>query len=169
MSEYGGLTEVSAKVQIQDTILGRVFDHAYEQLQERTDALIRENNAIHGNDRRCMRYGTTVYWLENRPQIAKGIVPRMDRSLRPEMDSILREREEMNLGEFLPVRSYLANALNMCREYGDLFLVFPSCLHDLFPPNDQTSLDPEDAKAFRHKHAWFEHLLKDRMVVNLLT
>lgn len=161
------------KNQIKEGISDYLYTPAKKQFNAKVAALIVKNSLLLGNAEQSFIYKGEKYQYGNAPLPRK--MNRLVRELQPTMDSYLQEIADLNNHELPHVIGFISQVLNASNDLQDYLRVFPEAIH---PPIQEiianypcrtTKLSLSDIEALKKKNSVAIDLIKQRLVINLIT
>jgi hypothetical protein len=160
------------KQQIKDALYAFIYDPVEKQFKSRLDTLIIRNTIMGGHSHRHFTYKGELYCCDSTPMPFRK--NRLQALLRPEMDSYLLERHQLNTEELPYVLGFINQVLNSSCDLTDYLRVFPEAIH--YPltqlistcPCRKTSLGEGRVETLKAKNEEPISLMKQRLVMNLL-
>jgi hypothetical protein len=166
--EYDPKTKQNIKNALYEYLYGPVK----KQLESTVESIVIRNTLMGGYDHRHFVYKGVLYNCEaTMPPLRKN---RLLPALRDSMEEYLRELDTLNNKELPFVLNFLSQVLNSSSDIGDYMKVLPESIH---PPLNSlmatcpcrgNSLDPERAAQMVKKNEEIIHMIKRRLVTNLL-
>lgn len=151
---------------IKDTLYEFLFEPANKSLQKQLESVVYRNCVMSHYTHKSVAYKGFVYNFDTEapPRRWNRLIP----ELRPTMDKILFETEELSRYEVPFIMGYITQVLNSSEHLSDYLALLPDCVHPAFKKIlhilPSPSLEPAK-KVFNQKAV---DLIKQRMVTNLL-
>ena len=161
------------KQQIKDLLYSYLYAPVQKQFKNRIDNLIERNTLLGGFSHKSFLYKGTVYNcdLQALPRRNNKLIPQ----LKPDMDTYLNDIKHLNDTELPFVLGFINQVLNASDRISDYLRVLPESIHyplekfQLSCPCKKRNLTDEQVAQLKQKNSDSINLLKQRMVLNLLT
>lgn len=160
------------KQQIKDMLYAFLYEPVQKQFKARLDSLIQRNTVVLGASHTSFTYKGNFY--SNDPKAPPRKLNRLVPQLAAEMDSYLHDLKQLNDQEVLYVLGFINQVLNASNDLHDYLRVLPSSLHQPIQhliascPCRTKRLTEEQVQEIQAKNQHYIHLVKQRMVTNLL-
>lgn len=161
------------KYHIKKRIEDFLYTPAYQRLHDRIKEVIRINGNLLRHEHPSFSYKGEFYNGTNYLPRFKNQY--LDDSLKETMDTILEDRNEMEMTERPFVSSYLNRAMNSSNSMNDYVLLLPEvCIQNLnIPAGDPvytfpSELSPEQVQQFLSDNDAWLLMLKKRLLLNLI-
>ena len=158
--------EQYSKQLIKDTLYEFLFEPVNTSLKKQLEHLVYRNCVVCHYTHKSLTYKGVVYNFDTEAPPRRW--NRLTAELRPTMDKIIQETEELANYEVPYVMGYITKALNSSHNILDTMALLPECVHPAFKQffNTLPTLSLEPAKKVFNQKA--VDLIKQRMVMNLL-
>ena len=149
-----------------DALHAFLFEPVNTSLKKQLEHVVYRNCVVCHYTHRSVTYKGVVYNFDTEAPPRRW--NRLTAELRPTMDKIIQETEELANYEVPYVMGYITQVLNSSEYFADYLALLPECVHPAFRKILHTiptpSLEPAK-KVFNQKAV---DLIKQRMVMNLL-
>lgn len=161
------------KQNIKDTLHSYLYEPVIRKFRERLAAIITANSNALGSSHGSFIYRNEVYQLNEQEKLPRKM-NRLIPQLHDQMDTYLREVNELNMHEIPYVMGFINQVLNSSDDLNDYLRVLPETMHrplkELMDscPCRTTKLSPETVEEMRTRNNHSIELMKRRLVTNLL-
>ena len=163
------------KQTIRDKMRDSLYQHVDRRFNEALDEIIERNMILQQRKTGWFTYKGYVYGT---PDNRLTYIP-LHNELRPIMDKLLKDREQIRTEEEPFVIAFFNRALNKTNAIQDYLLMFPDCMHEtlaLFTtPEWRASswwhpreLSDEEIAKFKEDHEPWLEKLRNRMMIDLI-
>ena len=163
-----------AKEMIKTRLYSFLYGPVREKLQQRLKQIITKNSMIHHNDQPFVQYKGQVFAYDHSAMMPRKI-NRLDKQLRPLMDDYLKDKDQLDREELPYVLNYINQVLNASNSLQDYLRLLPDSVHKpLQELLEQcgcryAKLAPEQVQELQQKNQAAIQLMKQRMILNLIT
>jgi hypothetical protein len=160
------------KQQIKDALYERLYSPIEHRFQQRLREIIVSNTLASRSGHMSFSYKGVYYNVDKNPP--PRIANRLHPSMQAEMDTYLKELNELNQKEIPYVVGYINRVLNSSNHLCDYYRLLPDSLHPPLAkligtcPCQGNGLTEEQVAAIQKANNESLELLKQRMVINLL-
>lgn len=162
------------KQSIRDRMREDLYFHVNRRYEETLQTIIDRNTMLGSYTHASFNYKGVHYGPEQR-----FVYNRLHDDLKPAMDKLIRERQEIRIVEEPYIIGFFNRALNKTNSIQDYLLMFPDCMHPtlaLFTtPEWQSSsywlpreLSDEQIAKFKEDHEPWLEKLRNRMMLDLI-
>lgn len=164
----------TARQELLNTMVHSLFEPQEHRLKKDLNKIIERNSLVKGNTQRCVFYKGTVYGKEN---YEGRKMPRpinlLDSTVRPAMKTWILDKDKMENYENLRLINYLITVLSFIQSFADIERILPNPLVDLarkakLQRYKTSSLPETEIQQFLEKNQEYDHLVKRRLVANLI-
>jgi hypothetical protein len=161
-----------------DHFLQYIFSVPLQTFTQRMDKIIETNDQLQNKTTYKLFYRDDMFFhsMYGNYGYTYFAPNRLHPTLQDDLTAWKNERNQWEIEHQQPVHGYLVQALNLCQSPSDLFLVLPDVLHSQMPQAIKKQCDyyprtisEPDLVAFKQRHENDEQLIKENLVINLIT
>lgn len=167
------LHDPRTKMQIKEILFEFLYGSVNEKFTKRLDNIIVQNTVLGGYSHSSFVYKGIFYAYDKTPPPRK--MNRLMLQMQATMNDYLKELDELNSKELPYVVGFINQVLNSSNELHDYLRLFPASVHrpvqsliDTCPCRNK-KLSEESVLDIQDKNKNAIHMMKKRMVINLIT
>lgn len=164
-----------SKIQFQIGVMEFIYAKSNHQIQAKVNQMVDLHCIRYPGESQAFQYKGEVYWRKPQATVIRGKrVKLLHQEQYPDMDSCLRERALIEAEQPI-VRTFISCAASKAWTKDQLYLLLPECLHSVIQQTEYPNLKPhgelsaEEGMAFQEANSKVIQLIKQRLILNLIT
>lgn len=165
--------DAKTKKRILEALLDSLYLPAELDLRKRLHQIVIKNSILCGNAQKAFNYRGKFYQVDPTKPLARP-VNKLDPKLKPQMQQLLKDQQEIEEKELPYVKAFIIKILNTTNHFPDYYELLPPSMHDVLDelkiqcPCRTGHLSAKRIQSIREKNVVPVELMKQRMMYNLL-